>query len=155
MIVDTSPRVDIYLDPHGDAESATLRLPELTECEAACVGQPLDAMLHARHCRCEVSALSHRVAAAKAVDAAYHVVPPPTAQKLREMLCATCYVTDITTHLTLTSTPELSQFVLELNRKAGHAYRYGRAIIDMLGDVVPGGMAHGLDEEQRQEIIAA
>ncbi len=69
------------------------------------------------------------------------------------MLCATCYVTDITTHLTLTSTPELSQFVLELNRKAGHAYRYGRAIIDMLGDVVPGGMAHGLSEEQRQEII--
>ena len=40
MTTDTSPRVDIYLDTHGDAESATLRLPELTECEAACVGQP-------------------------------------------------------------------------------------------------------------------
>ena len=141
MNVNDSPRVDIYLNKHGDADAATLRLPELTECEQACVGQPLDTMPRLRHCRCDISTLSHRVAAAKAVDAAYHITPPPTAQKLREMLCATCYITDITTHLTLTSTPELSQFVLELNRKAAHANKYGRAMIDMLGDAVPGGMA--------------
>ncbi len=88
MTADTSPRVDIYLDTHGDAESATLRLPELTECEAACVGQPLDAMLHARHCRCEVSALSHRVAAAKAVDAAYRVVRRRPPRKNSARCCA-------------------------------------------------------------------
>ena len=152
MTIDHLPRIDIYLDSQGDAASAVLRLPEFEEDERACLGQPLDQMPRRNHCRCDISALSHRVAAAKAVDAAYHVVPPPTAQKLREMLCVTGYLTDITTHLTLTSTPELSQFVLELNRKASHAYKAGRTIIDLLGEAVPGGMAHGLTDEQRREI---
>lgn len=147
------PRIDIYLDDHGDALSASLRLSELTDCEDACVGRHIDNLPRVNHCDCDLSARLHRLAAAKAVDAAYHVEPPPTAKKLRELSCVTCYITDITTHLTLTSTPELSQFVMELNRTAGQAYQLGRTIIDLIGEPVPGGMAHGLDDAQRQEIV--
>ena len=42
---------------------------------------------------------------------------------------------------------------MELNRRAGRAYQFGRAIIDLIGEPVPGGMAHGIDEEQRHEIV--
>ena len=152
MNANESPRIDIYLDDHGDTLSVSLRLPELTACESACIGRRLDDLPRVNHCGCDISALSHRLAAAKAIDAAYHIEPPPTAKKLRELSCVTCYITDITTHLTLTSTPELSQFVMELNRTAGQAYQLGRAIIDLIGAPVPGGMAHGLDDAQRQEI---
>ncbi len=153
MNANTTPRIDIYLDPHGDAHSATLRLPDFDACEQACLGRHIDEMPHLKHCQCDIGGLSHQVAAAKAVDAAYQIEPPPTAQKLRELLCVTCYITDITTHLSLTGTPELYKFVLELNRKAGHAYKFGRAIIDLIGEPVPGGMAHSLPEEARQDIL--
>jgi coenzyme F420-reducing hydrogenase alpha subunit len=37
------------------------------------------------------------MAAAKAIDAVYHVDPPPAAKKLRELLYSAFYVTDHTT----------------------------------------------------------
>jgi len=38
------------------------------------------------------------MAAAKALDALYHVDPPPAAKKLRELFYSAFYVTDHTTH---------------------------------------------------------
>jgi F420-non-reducing hydrogenase large subunit len=55
---------------------------------------------------CGVCPLAHHMAAAKAGDAVYHVDPPPTAKKLRELMYSTFFVADHATHFYALAGPD-------------------------------------------------
>jgi F420-non-reducing hydrogenase large subunit len=116
------------------------------------------------------------MAAAKAIDAVYHVDPPPTAKKLRELLYSAFFVTDHTTHFYALGGPDFvmgpdapvaERNILGVIHKVGldvagqviQARKYGHTVIEMIGGrkvhpctSIPGGLTKGITEEQRSEI---
>lgn len=118
------------------------------------------------------------MAAAKAADAVYHVDPPPTAKKLRELLYSAFYVTDHATHFYALSGPDfilgpdapvaernilgvIHKVGLEIGGKVIQARKAGHAVVEMIGGrkvhpctSIPGGLTKGITEEQRKEIEA-
>jgi F420-non-reducing hydrogenase large subunit len=124
---------------------------------------------------CGVCPEAHHMAAVKAVDAVYHIDPPPTAKKLRELLYSAFYVADHTTHFYILSGPDfvigpdadpavrnvfgILKAAPDLTMEVVKARMMGHEIIEMVGGrkihpcgAIPGGMSHGLDEEKRQQI---
>ena len=113
------------------------------------------------------------MAAAKAADAVYHVDPPPTAKKLRELLYSGFYFTDHTTHFYALGGPDfvmgpdapvaernilgvIHKVGLEIGGKVIQARKYGHRIVEMIGGrkvhpctSIPGGLTKGITEEQR------
>ncbi len=118
------------------------------------------------------------MAAAKAADAVYHVDPPRTAKKLRELLYSAFYVTDHTTHFYALGGPDfvmgpdapvaernilgvIHKVGLEIGGKVIQARKYGHTVVEMIGGrkvhpctSIPGGLTKGITEEQRKEIEA-
>ena len=116
------------------------------------------------------------MAAAKAADAVYHVDPPPTAKKLRELLYSAFYVTDHTTHFYALGGPDfvmgpdapvaernilgvIHKVGLEIGGKVIQARKYGHTVVEMIGGrkvhpctSIPGGLTKGITEAQRAEI---
>jgi F420-non-reducing hydrogenase large subunit len=116
------------------------------------------------------------MAAAKAADAVYHVDPPSTAKKLRELLYSAFYFTDHTTHFYALAGPDfvmgpdapvaernilgvIHKVGLEIGGQVIQARKYGHAVVEMIGGrkvhpctSIPGGLTKGITEEQRQEI---
>ena len=125
---------------------------------------------------CGVCPEAHHMAAAKAADAVYHVDPPPTAKKLRELLYSGFYFTDHTTHFYALGGPDfimgpdapvaernilgvIHKVGLEIGGKVIQARKYGHTIVEMIGGrkvhpctSIPGGLTKGITEEQRKEI---
>jgi F420-non-reducing hydrogenase large subunit len=125
---------------------------------------------------CGVCPEAHHMAAAKAADAVYHVDPPPTAKKLRELLYSAFYFTDHTTHFYALGGPDfimgpdapvakrnilgvIHKVGLEIGSKVIQARKYGHTVVEMIGGrkvhpctSIPGGLTKGITEEQRQEI---
>ena len=116
------------------------------------------------------------MAAAKALDALFHVDPPPTAEKLRELFYSIFYATDHTTDfyalggpdfIVGPSAPAAERNILGVVKKVGmdiagkviKMRRDGHALIKMIGGRavhpnwgLPGGVSRGINEEQRKEI---
>jgi len=125
---------------------------------------------------CGVCPEAHHMAAVKAADAVYHVDPPRTGKMLRELLYSAFYCADHTTHFYVLSGPDfimgpdapvaernilgvIHKVGLEIGGKVITMRKYGHAVIEMIGGRkvhpctgVPGGVSHGITEEQRQEI---
>ena len=113
------------------------------------------------------------MAATKACDAVYHVDPPPTAKKLRELFYSAFYVADHTVHFYILAAPDFvlgpdvplaERNILGLIHKVG--VETGTAVIqargkamDIIGALggrkvhptfgVPGGVAKKITEEER------
>ncbi len=128
---------------------------------------------------CGVCPEAHHLAATKALDALFHVDPPPAAKKLRELFYSIFYATDHTTHFYALGGPDFvvgpdapkaERNILGVVKKVGMdvAARVlkmrhdGHALIQMIGGRrvhpnwgLPGGVSRGIDEEQRQEIDGA
>ncbi len=81
-------RIDIFLDDEGDVKNAYLRVPELRGFEKFCEGRPVEELPRITPRICGVCPSAHHMASAKAVDAVYHVDPPPVAKKIRELYYA-------------------------------------------------------------------
>src|SRR3970040_2333065 len=92
-------KIEIFLDEDGNVANTYFQIPELRGFERFCVGRPVEELPVITNRICGVCPEAHHMAAAKAADAVYHVDPPPTAKKLRELLYSAFYVTDNTTHL--------------------------------------------------------
>jgi len=116
------------------------------------------------------------MASAKALDALFHVDPPPTAKKLRELFYSIFFATDHTTHFYALAGPDFvvgpeapvaERNILGIIKKvgmdvAGKVLKMradGHHLIKMMGGrpvhpnwAVPGGVSRGITEEQRQEI---
>ncbi len=116
------------------------------------------------------------MAAAKAVDAVYHVDIPSTAKKLRELLYMAFYCTDHTTHFYALGGPDfimgpdapvaernilgvIHKVGLEIGGKVIQMRKYGHNVVEIIGGrkvhpctSIPGGLTKGITEEQRKEI---
>jgi F420-non-reducing hydrogenase large subunit len=99
-------RIDLFLNGSGEVENAYLVVPELRGFEKFCEGRPVEEMPRITQRICGVCPLAHHMAAAKAGDAVYHVDPPPTAKKLRELMYATFFVADHGTHFYALAGPD-------------------------------------------------
>lgn len=78
-------RIDIFLNDAGDVANAYLRVPELRGFEKFCEGRSVEELPRITSRICGVCPSAHHMASAKAVDAVFHVDPPPAAKKVREL----------------------------------------------------------------------
>lgn len=169
-------KIEIFLDEEGDVANTYFMIPELRGFERFVVGRQVEEMPLLTNRICGVCPEAHHMAAAKAIDAAYHVDPPPTAKKLRELLYSAFFVTDHTTHFYALGGPDFvmgpdapvaERNILGVIHKVGldvagqviQARKYGHTVIEMIGGrkvhpctSIPGGQTKGITEEQRSEI---
>lgn len=168
-------KIEIFLDDKGKVANAYLQIPELRGFEKFCEGRLVEDMPQITERICGVCPEAHHMASVKALDAVYHVDPPPTAKKLRELLYSAFYVADHTTHFYILGGPDFVMGpeadpalrnvlgvigkVPEVGKEVIKTREMGHEIIEMVGGrkihpctALPGGMSHGLTEEQRQQI---
>jgi F420-non-reducing hydrogenase large subunit len=171
-------KIEIFLDDDGNVANTYFQIPELRGFERFCVGRPVEEMPLLTNRICGVCPEAHHMAAAKAADAVYHVDPPPTAKKLRELLYSAFYVTDHATHFYALGGPDfilgpnapvaernilgvIHKVGLEIGGKVIQARKAGHTVVEMIGGrkvhpctSIPGGLTKGITEEQRKEIEA-
>ena len=171
-------KITIFLNDDGDVANTYFQIPELRGFEQFAVGRPVEEMAVITNRICGVCPEAHHMAAAKAADAAYHVTPPRTGLMLRELLYSAFYCTDHTTHFYALGGPDfimgpdapvadrnilgvIHKVGLEVGGKVIQMRKYGHAVVEMIGGrkvhpctSIPGGVSHGITEEQREEIEA-
>lgn len=169
-------KIDIFLDEQGDVANCYLQIPELRGFEKFCVGRPVEEMPNLTERICGVCPEAHHMAATKAIDAVFHVDPPPTGKKLRELFYSVFYATDHTTHFYALGGPDfvvgpeappaernligvINKVGMDVAGKVLKMRRDGHKIIKMMGGRavhpnwgLPGGVSCGLNEEKRAEI---
>ncbi len=169
-------KITIFLNEDGDVANTYFQIPELRGFEQFAVGRPVEEMAVITNRICGVCPEAHHMAAAKAADAAYHVTPPRTGRMLRELLYSAFYCTDHTTHFYALGGPDfimgpdapvaernilgvIHKVGLEVGSKVIQMRKYGHAVVEMIGGrkvhpctSIPGGVSHGITEEQRREI---
>jgi F420-non-reducing hydrogenase large subunit len=169
-------KIDIFLNDEGDVANAYLQIPELRGFEKFCVGRLAEDMPNLTNRICGVCPEAHHMAATKALDALFHVEPPPAAKKLRELFYNIFFATDHTTHFYALGGPDfvvgpdappaernvlgvVAKVGLEIGGKVLKMRRDGHQLIQMMGGRrvhpnwgLPGGVSRGIDEEQRKEI---
>ena len=170
-------RVDLFLNEKGDLANAYLIIPELRGFEKFCEGRPVEEMPRITQRICGVCPIAHHMAAAKAGDAVYHVDPPPTAKKLRELMYSAFFVADHATHFYILGGPDFvvgpdapksERNILGVVRKLGRGI--GAKVMQMLKDnheiaaiiggryihsvsAIIGGVSKPITEEDRLAIL--
>lgn len=170
-------RVDLFLNDKGDLANAYLIIPELRGFEKFCEGRPVEEMPRITQRICGVCPIAHHMAAAKAGDAVYHVDPPPTAKKLRELMNSAFFVADHATHFYILGGPDFlvgpgapkaERNILGVVRKLGKAI--GAKVMQLLKDnheitamiggryihsvsAIIGGVSKPITEEDRLAIV--
>ena len=91
-------KIDIFLNDEGEVANTYFQIPELRGFEQFCVGRPVEELPRLTTRICGVCPEAHHMASAKACDAVFHVDPPPTAKKLRQLLYNVFFAGDHTTH---------------------------------------------------------
>jgi F420-non-reducing hydrogenase large subunit len=169
-------KIDIFLNEEGNVANAYIQIPELRGFEVFCLGRPAEDMPNLTNRICGVCPEAHHMAATKALDALFHVDPPPTAKKLRELFYSIFYATDHTTHFYALAGPDfvmgpdapkevrnilgvVGKVGMEIAGKVLKMRRDGHHLIKMMGGRpvhpnwgLPGGVSRGINEEQRAEI---
>jgi len=169
-------KIDIFLDDQGEVANAYLQIPELRGFERFCVGRPAEDMPNLTARICGVCPEAHHMASTKALDALFHVDPPPAAKKLRELFYSIFYATDHTTHFYALGGPDFvvgpkappaERNILGVVKKVGmdvagkvlKMRRDGHELIQLIGGRrvhpnwgLPGGVSRGITEEQRTQI---
>ena len=171
-------KIDIFLNDEGDVENVYLQIPELRGFEQFCVGRQAEDMPNLNARICGVCPEAHHMAATKALNDLFHVDPPPTAKKLRELFYSIFYATDHTTHFYALGGPDfvvgptapvaqrnilgvIAKVGMDVAGKVLKMRRDGHELIKMMGGRrvhpnwgLPGGVSCGIKEEQRKEIEA-
>src|SRR3990172_4508365 len=171
-------KIDIFLDEEGGVANAYLQIPELRGFERFCMGRPAEDMPNLTNRICGVCPEAHHMASTKALDALFHVDPPPAAKKLRELFYSIFYTTDNTTHFYPRGGPDfvaepdappaernilgvVAKVGMDIAGKVLKMRRDGHELLQMIGGRrvhpnwgLPGGVSRGINEEQRQEIEA-
>jgi F420-non-reducing hydrogenase large subunit len=169
-------KIEIFLNEEGEVANTYFQIPELRGFERFCVGRPVEEMPLLTNRICGVCPEAHHMAAAKAIDAVYHVTPPRPAKLLRELLYSGFYFTDHTTHFYALGGPDfvmgpdapvaernilgvIHKVGLEIGSKVIQARKYGHTIVEIIGGrkvhpctSIPGGLTKGINEEQRKQI---
>lgn len=169
-------KITIFLTDEGEVANVYFQIPELRGFERFAEGRPVEELPHITPRICGVCPEAHHMASAKAVDAVFHVDPPPTAKKLRELLYSAFFVEDHTLHfyylggpdfLTAPDAPVAERNILGVIKKVGLEIggkvielrkRCNRVIEILAGRQchpicnLPGGVSKGINEEERKEI---
>jgi F420-non-reducing hydrogenase large subunit len=171
-------KIDIFLNEEGDVANAYLVIPELRGFEKFAEGRRVEELTDITPRICGVCPEAHHMASTKACDAVFHVDPPPTAKKLRELFYSAFYVADHTVHFYILAAPDFvmgpdapvaERNILGVIHKVGVEIgtrvitSRGKAmdIIGMLGGRkvhptfgLPGGVGKAITEEERRQIEA-
>ncbi len=169
-------RIDILLGDDGEVTETYLRIPELRGFEKFCEGRPVEELPRILTRICGVCPEAHHLASAKACDAVYHVDPPPTAKKLRELLYSAFFTGDHTLHFYALGGPDLvlgpqapaaernilgviGRVGLEAGRRVIRQRAGAQEIVALLGGKpvhpvtsLPGGVTKGLTEQERARV---
>jgi len=169
-------KIEIFLNDGGEVANCYLQIPELRGFEKFTEGRAAEDMPQITQRICGVCPEAHHLASTKALDAVFHVEPPPVAKKLRELLYSCFYVTDHATHFYILGGPdfvmgpdtpvaqrniigvigkvglELAGAVIKTRMQNHHVIQMlgGRAVHPVFG--LPGGVSRGLNEEERKEV---
>ena len=171
-------RIDIFLNDAGDVANAYMVIPELRGFEKFAQGRRVEELTDITPRICGVCPEAHHMASTKACDNVFHVDPPPTAKKLRELFYSAFYVADHTTHFYILGGPDfvmgpdapvaernilgvIHKVGVEVGTKVIEARGKAMDIIGMLGGRkihptfgLPGGVSKKLVEEERKQIEA-
>jgi F420-non-reducing hydrogenase large subunit len=171
-------RIDIFLNDAGEVANAYMVIPELRGFEKFAQGRRVEELTDITPRICGVCPEAHHLASTKACDAVFHVDPPPTAKKLRELFYSAFYVADHTVHFYILGGPDfvmgpdapvaernilgvIHKVGVETGTKVIQARGKAMDIIGLLGGRkihptfgLPGGVAKALTEEGRQQIEA-
>lgn len=169
-------KIEIFLNDEGEVANSYVQIPELRGFEKFAQGRQAEDMPQITQRICGVCPEAHHMAASKTLDEVFHVDPPSTAKKLRELMYCSFFVTDHTTHFYILAGPdyvmgpdapvaernilgvigkvgmELAGAVLK-TRKQNHQVikmMAGRPVHPCFG--LPGGVSKGITEEERKEI---
>jgi F420-non-reducing hydrogenase large subunit len=169
-------KIEIFLNDQGTVENVYFQVPELRGFEQFCIGRPVEELARITTRICGVCPEAHHMASSKAADAVYHVDPPPTAKKLRELLYSTFYTTDHTTHFYILGGPDfvmgpdaspaernilgvIAKVGAEIGLKVITLRKHCHEIIKMMGGrsihptfSIPGGVSKPLSEEERKQV---
>lgn len=169
-------KIEIFLDDEGEVANTYFQIPELRGFEVFCLGRPAEEMPRLTNRICGVCPEAHHMAAAKALDALYHVDPPSAAKKLRELFYSAFYVTDHTTHFYALGGPDfvvgpdapaaernILGVVAKVGKEAGlrviNTRKTNHEVIKIIGgravhpvSGLPGGISKAINEEERKFI---
>jgi F420-non-reducing hydrogenase large subunit len=169
-------KIDIFLNDDGEVANTYFQIPELRGFEQFCVGRPVEEMPRITTRICGVCPEAHHMASAKACDAVFHVEPPSTGRKLRELLYNVFFAGDHTTHFYALGGPDfvvgpdapaaernilgvVKKVGLEVGGKVIEMRKRTQEVIKTLGGKqthqvtsLPGGVSKGITEEERKII---
>jgi len=170
-------KIEIFLDDKGDVANAYLQIPELRGFEKFAEGRLAEEMPFITPRICGVCPLAHHMAATKATDGVYGVEPTPLAKKLRELMYNAYYFSDHLLHFYYLGGPDfvvgpqapaaernvvgvIGKVGLEVGAEVIKHRKYGQEILKIMGGKsihpvagVAGGVAKGLNEEERAVIV--
>jgi len=169
-------KISIFLNEEGNVENAYLQVPELRGFERFCEGRKAEDLPQIMPRICGVCPVAHHFASTKALDAAFHVDPPPAAKKLRELMYSGYFIYDHTLHFYFLGAPDfvvgpdappaernilgvIKKVGLDIAKEVIKHRAYGQKITAIIGGKathpvcgLPGGISKALTEEERQEI---
>ncbi|MEK6570450.1 MAG: Ni/Fe hydrogenase subunit alpha, partial [Bacteroidota bacterium] len=169
-------KIDIFLNDDGEVENCYFLIPELRGFEKFCQGRPVEEMPRITTRICGVCPEAHHMASAKACDAVYHVEPPSTGRKLRELLYNVFFAGDHTLHFYALGGPDfvvgpeapaaqrnilgvIGKVGVEVGKKVIQMRAHHSAIMELLGGKkihqvtsLPGGVSKGLTEAERKSV---
>jgi F420-non-reducing hydrogenase large subunit len=152
------------------------QIPELRGFEKFLEGRPVEEAPRIVPRICGVCPACHHMASGKAVDAVYHVDPPPVARRLRELFFMGEYIHSHVAHFYALAAPDfvlgpgsekakrhvlgiVEKVGLEIGAKVLTFRKYGHEIMKLVGGKcqhpvynVPGGVSRPLTEEQRGQV---
>ncbi len=161
-------KIDIFLDAAGGVERAYLQVPELRGFEVFSIGRPAEDMPQITSRICGVCPTAHHMAATKALDALYHVQPPPAGRMIRELIYNAFILEDHALHVYVLGGPDfivgpqapaaqrniqgvIEKVGVEVGKKVIAMRRRLRELISYFGGKVvhpvfglPGGVSKGL-----------
>jgi F420-non-reducing hydrogenase large subunit len=170
-------KIEIFVNDDGEVANAYLQIPELRGFEQFCVGRPVEELPRITTRLCGVCPEAHHMASAKACDAVYHVDPPPTAKKLRELLYSYFFTADHTVHFYALGGPDfvcgpdappaernilgvIAKVGLDAGKKVIKLRAWCQEMIEKLGgkkihqvSSLPGGVSIGLKNEDQARAI--
>jgi len=169
-------KIEIFLTEDGGVRDAFFQIPELRGFEKFCEGRPVEELARITPRICGVCPEAHHMASSKALDAVYHVQPPPAGRKLRELLYNAFTAGDHTTHFYALGGPDfvvgpdapaaernilgvIAKVGLEIGGKVIKMRAAGQEVVKIIGGKaihpvcgLPGGVSKAITEDERQRI---
>jgi F420-non-reducing hydrogenase large subunit len=170
-------KIHLFVNDDGSLANCYFQVPELRGFEKFCQGRPVEEMCRITTRICGVCPDAHHLAAAKAADAVYGVVPPPAAVKLRRLMYNAFFAGDHTTHFYALGGPDfvcgpdappgernilgvIAKVGIDAGKKVIAQRARGQRVIEIIGGkkvhpvtALPGGMAKRVTKEEQAEMI--